>query len=171
VIVFVCGPSGIGKTSTIEKARLAELGVVTLRASTILDQLGQPIRDLTTSQSRENQEALFRWLALRSTRGDDLLLDGHLVISTTAGLQPVSESEIAKVPFDAFIMVCDDLDPAFSRAKAKAEQISRAEFERLVGMEERHAEHVAALLGARFEKIASFDAEHLRHIIVEILGR
>jgi adenylate kinase len=106
VIIFVCGLSHSGKTTTIEAADVASIGFRHLRASAVLNSRNRPTLPLRASEVIPNQLVLVESILkdLAEVPGN-VVLDGHLLIETVDGPQLVPEAHLDPLPISATILI------------------------------------------------------------------
>jgi adenylate kinase len=94
MLILVCGLSKSGKTSLIQAAKSAGLGLRCAKASDLLRSSGRPITALTSAEANCNQSQL-KYLLTKILRDEGpVILDGHLLIETIDGPQLVPESSL-----------------------------------------------------------------------------
>lgn len=154
MILFVCGPSRGGKTSALSELDDLAPDITVLRASKILRTLKRPLHRLNLSQALENQYILGRWLSRAELRNKKIVVDGHLLITTTDGPLLVPDSLMSALPIGGIIFIGDKPEAIFARRSWKSYPKSVDVVRELSRMERLHARRLARMLEVPFVSIA-----------------
>ena len=120
-MILVAGVSTSGKTYSLEGLRKREPGRLILSASSILGELGRPLRPLTPDQAIANQMALMSELHRRgASLIKGLLLDGHAMIETTEGSMPVPDWWYDDIAMEGLVHIEADAGEIAARRSARS---------------------------------------------------
>lgn len=149
--VLVAGVHGVGKTF-VAKPAAERLGLRYATASQLIrEERGQSSWTATrqVTQIEENQIALASAVARILDAGEQLLLDGHLVLRCSPNVhQPLDASVFRSLRCRQIIILTAPVDLLFSRLKARGDETWTAcELSAFNEAEIQHGEAVAAELG------------------------
>lgn len=158
MVVFVCGLSGIGKSSLIEHAVTDRPSIRHVRASDLLASAGKPIRNLRATDVLENQPAFIELATAEIRKSTHVLIDGHLLIESLDGPISLPDNCLDTLQIDAVIIVTADAEKLLNRREnAGLGTISKEEIEKLMAIESENAQRLAHRRGVEFVKIKSGD--------------
>jgi adenylate kinase len=107
-MIFVCGISASGKSHVVSLFTAADPSFIHVKGSKILEECGQPIRNLKYDEARENQTVLRRELLRRHLTSHRHILDGHMTIATDTGFFPIPDWFFDSIRIDRIICLLDD---------------------------------------------------------------
>lgn len=120
-VVAMVGLSGVGKSTLLEDARRG-LVFEHLQASDLInaerqESHGKPVaHDLLREGNIDNNQALLISGFMRYAPEEGLIvLDGHTVIDTPAGLVEISPSVFSAIDVSRFVVLVDDVEKIASR--------------------------------------------------------
>ncbi|MBR2681398.1 MAG: AAA family ATPase [Exiguobacterium sp.] len=161
MVVFICGLSGIGKSSLIEYVVTNFPNVRHVRASDLLASAGKPIRNLRTSDVLHNQLAFVKLAAAEIRRSTHVLIDGHLLIESLDGPISLPDNCLDALQIDGVIIVTADAEQLFSRrVTAGLCTASINELAELMSTELENAKRLAQRRRVGFATIQSGDREN-----------
>jgi adenylate kinase len=151
VTVFVAGAHGVGKTF-LAKSAAGRLGLRYATASQLIREERGHVTWTETKQVTqidENQVALARAVSRIIAHGEELLLDGHLVLRTRPNEhQRLAESVFRNLRCRRIIVLTAPVDVLLGRLRARGDETwSVEELAAFSQAEVQHGETVAAQLG------------------------
>ncbi len=160
-ILFVGGVPGAGKTTACRALVDRTPGASHVGAGTLIQtvvsgaeaQYSRPtVRDQRSATAY--QELLVAEFTLqRAVATGHLILDGHFVVPTSAGLQPVSPGVFRRLHVQVLALVHAPVDTVVERLRARGAATwwdgGRHAIERFMELERAHANAVARTLGLR----------------------
>lgn len=172
MIVFVCGPSKSGKSTTVAKARGQGITFEHLVASSVLKSLGLPTAGLTADEAMKNQVALRTALqdATAHVR-EPVVIDGHLIIETLDGPQHVPESFFQGLALAGIVFMRWSSEGIAQARRNGDLPIDESEATRLMTLESEYAQQLAAQLNLPYLDVASGDVRSLANFLRQTLMR
>lgn len=105
-MIFIAGVSASGKTFTLSLLMQRMPGVRIASASRLLADVDRPLRPLTPEQALANQQVLLTELRRQGLAGsEDVFLDGHAMVETTAGALAVPDTWYDAAGFEGFVHI------------------------------------------------------------------
>ncbi|MFG1371465.1 AAA family ATPase [Xanthobacter oligotrophicus] len=170
-LFFVTGISGVGKTYTIQHARQLQPDLGYVRASTLLQEVGRPIRNLSSEQMRENQIVLRDELVRHHLDHlGRLIFDGHATIETIDGPLAAWRELGSELPVTGILMIAASLSDLVLRRKEKGKNDTIEDVAALQDFEEAESRAWAKATHARFAIIESGNVRSLLGIMDEFSG-
>lgn len=163
-MIFVSGPSGTGKTTSLQRFVESNPQFVLLRASSILRDCGQPTHNLNFNQLHENQLVLHQWLRRRSF-GSATILDGHTIIPSEEGLfhLPLTFFEGLSIRILVFLRT----DPALLAVRKGLHESYATELGELQMIELDHMQKIAVTLECPFVLVSSSNPSLLEETLLQ----
>ncbi|MFG1418757.1 ATP-binding protein [Xanthobacter sp. V0B-10] len=168
---FVTGISGVGKTYTIQRARQLRPDFGYVRASALLQEVGQPVRNLSPEEMHENQivlrDELLRYYLLHSGK---LIFDGHAMIETVDGPLATWRELGSELPITAILMIEALPSELVVRRRGKGKNDTEEGIVSLQDFEKRESRAWAEFTRVPFTIIESGDVPSLLSIMDEFSG-
>lgn len=158
-VIFVGGCPGVGKSSLCQKIACSRVGVRHEIAGQLIRQgigASEPgyIRPLvaTSAVADYYQDILIETFSrVREVHEGHLILDGHFIVPTKAGLQPVAAEVFQRLAVDVFVIVESRLETVVRRLRERGGREwwdgSSESVKILIDSELEHATNVARTLG------------------------
>ncbi|MBY5443234.1 AAA family ATPase [Rhizobium leguminosarum] len=167
-MIFVGGPSGTGKTTAISRFVGHHPQFHHIKASDVLRQQNRPVENLSPRELEENQVILEKYL--RSVALAGIIVDGHAVIPTSAGLYHVSSAFFRSVQFRAMIFLWEDPEVVASRKGHPVSGSLIREITSVQSSEASHMQRISRELGIKNFSIRSSAWTEIEDTLLQICG-
>jgi adenylate kinase len=158
-MIFVCGVSASGKSHAVSLFAATDPSYVHVKGSRILEECGQPIRNLALEDAVQNQSVLHRELLNRGLTTSRHILDGHITIETSSGFYVVPDWFFDAMKLDHLICVLDDPSSIAARLHQKGISCSTDAVDAHQKFERSSAMAQAGSLGCSYTELAASDLE------------
>lgn len=169
--VFVAGVHGVGKSYLCNSFVNGKV-IFESASSIIKSELKSPNWgvDKVVQHADANQIALRQ--GLEKIRANNLckniLLDGHFVLKTPAGLQPISFEVFSGLNLDAIVLVSDSADAVKQRILSRDSLKVVDDLEEFMSLEEDRAKEFSQKIGLPFHLVQSGDTNKFNQILENI---